>query len=247
VFTPLSIDVPYSRIPWACLVLIGLMVGATVLASGAEADDVAPYLLTPGNVEPWQPLTSLFLHADTWHLCFNALYLWVFGRYVEDRVGPARFVLLFVLFGLVADAAYLWWGQGLPALGASGAIAGMMTLALFQAPRAGMLVSLGWIPWMSQRPPVWLLVGLWLVNEILFLRDLSDGVAHAAHLGGAFAGCLAAWVLRASWLKETGWHFPREPNGGARVSAGFHELMSGEAAWKAIYERMRRQREMRGE
>lgn len=246
-FTPLAIDVPYERTPWATLSLILLMGGATALADPAVPEGLEPLLLTPRDFEPHQLLTSLFLHAGSAHLIGNALYLWVFGRYVEDRIGPLRLVLLFVLFGIAASITYLWGNDGLPALGASGAISGLMTLTLFQAPGAGMVVGLGWLPWFSHRPPVWFLVGPWVLLEVLAVHGLPDGIAHTAHVGGALAGCLTAWLLRGEWLRRTAWHFPRERDGGASTSPRFRELESSESMWKAILEQQQKQRKVRGD
>ena len=241
-FTPVAIDLPTSRFPWATLGLVALMgIGTAWVYESPEA--VWPYVLTPWDVQPWQFLTSLFLHLDVLHFVFNAIYLWVFGRYVEDRLGPGRFAILFLLLGSAASGVYLARGEGLPALGASGAIAGLMALTLFQAPRAAMVVAWG----SAAKPPVWVIVGFWLAVEIFKLGGLPDGIAHSAHVGGALAGCLAAWCLRSQRLANTGWHFPREPEGGLRHSAAYEKLTGEESMWKAIYERKRMEREMRGE
>ena len=157
---------------------------------------------------------------------------------------PWRFVILFLTLAACGDAFYLARDGSAPACGASGAIAGLMTLTLFQAPRAEMVTG---ISWFMRRLQVWFVVGLWLAVEFLLAGDATDGVAHAAHLGGALGGCVAAWVLRNPRLEGSRWYFPREPEGGAPQTQAYRELMAGESAWKAIYEHQKRQREMRGD
>jgi membrane associated rhomboid family serine protease len=244
VFTPLSIESEYERVPWATLTFLLLMAGGTTWAASATYEELAPFLFTPTDVQPWQSLTSLFLHADWRHFFGNALSLWVFGRYVEERLGPARFAVLVIAFGYFADAFDLLRGASLPSLGASGAIAGLMTLTLFQAPRARLSTNLAW--WLPRRldMSVWIYVGLWLVLELWAASHARDsGVAHGAHLGGALAGCLAAWALRSRRLKGTRWWFPRELGGGAKGAESYERLMQSEAMWRTIHEHQRRRRE----
>ncbi len=87
----------------------------------------------------WQPLTMMFIHGGVLHLAMNMLVLWQFGRAVEWRLGAARFALLYVIGGLLANAAalpFLWgdWGAGVLAgnfVGASGAVCALLGFVAF--------------------------------------------------------------------------------------------------------------------
>jgi membrane associated rhomboid family serine protease len=239
VFHPIGLDLEFDRRPVALVSLLALLFAIWLAAIRVPAEALAPFLLRPDDLRPWQVVTSALLHLDGWHLLGNGLYLWVFGRYVEDRLGPWRFLGLFVLFATAGAFAYLWKGDGLPMLGASGAIAGLMGLVLFAAPKAGVRVSLGIWRTDRWRPPVWFLLGLWIAGNVSGAFGEPIGVAYTAHLGGFLAGCLTAGALRAPALRSTGWRLPRERSGGERHSPAYEEMLRGEATWRTIEEHSR--------
>jgi membrane associated rhomboid family serine protease len=143
-------------------------------------------------------VTSMFLHGGWMHLAGNMLYLWIFGDNIEDRMGPARFVLFYLVCGTAAVFA-----QSLPApespvpmIGASGAVSGVLGayLLLFPRTRVLVLVPIGFILKVIRLPAVWVL-GLWfaiqLISSLLAPAD-GGGIAFRAHLGGFAAGLLLA-------------------------------------------------------
>lgn len=145
-------------------------------------------------------LISLFMHGGIAHLAGNMLFLSIFGDNVEDRLGHGRFLLFYLLAGLVGSAAHvgvcLFTGDGLlvPTLGASGAISGVMGayLLLFPGNRVRVLLF-NFIPTTVSAVVV---IGLWflfqLVNGLDYLGGMrGDGVAYAAHIGGFAYGFLA--------------------------------------------------------
>ena len=81
-------------------------------------------------------MTSIFLHGDPFHLIGNMLFLWVFGRRVEDACGPTRFLLFYLLAGTSADliTALVLPSEDIPGIGASGAIFGVMGAYLLLFP-----------------------------------------------------------------------------------------------------------------
>jgi len=140
------------------------------------------------------PLTSMFLHGGWGHLLGNALFLWVFGNNVEDSMGRVRFLVFYVLCGLVASAAQILVDPSsiVPMVGASGAISGVLGgyIVLYPRVRVHLLVFL-LILVTVVTVPAWLMLGYWFVLQVLsgYVDDGSGGgVAFWAHVGGFVAG-----------------------------------------------------------
>lgn len=163
-------------------------------------------------------VTSMFLHADIWHLIGNLLFLFVFGDNVEDRLGPVRYVFFYLAGGVIAALAYalLRPGSVVPLIGASGAVAAVLGAYLVMHPRARVLTYvpfplylLAWlIPGVRIRVwlvifaivkvPAWLLLGGWLAFQFVAVQDPGGAnVAYEAHIAGFVAGIIAILVLDA--------------------------------------------------
>jgi membrane associated rhomboid family serine protease len=150
-------------------------------------------------------LTSMFLHGGLLHIGSNMLYLWVFGDNVEDRMGHGRFLLFYLLCGLVASAVHIFFNAGsqIPSVGASGAIAGVLAGYLILFPRASIrtLLILGIFITMT-RVPALLLIGFWFVTQVfsgiasLGVTEQTAGVAFWAHVGGFLAGLVLVFFFR---------------------------------------------------
>lgn len=145
--------------------------------------------------------TSMFMHASWVHLGGNMLYLWIFGDNVEDRFGPFMFLVFYLLSGLGATAAQLFFSldSNIPNLGASGAIAGVLGSYLLMFPQARVTVLQG----RSVIPvPALIVIGFWfflqLFSGIGSISQTSDtgGVAYMAHVGGFIAGFILTFFLR---------------------------------------------------
>ena len=140
-------------------------------------------------------LTSMFMHGGWAHILGNMLYLWIFGDNLEDRLGHGRYLLFYLLVGLLASLAHVFTsvliGDNLqiPSLGASGAIAGVLGGYLLLFPRNRVTVIL--VRVVTQVRAIFA-VGLWfllqLVGGLGVVAGGSDGVAYAAHIGGFIAG-----------------------------------------------------------
>jgi membrane associated rhomboid family serine protease len=146
-------------------------------------------------------VTSMFLHGSFMHLAGNMLYLWVFGNNIEDVCGHFRFVLFYLLCGLVAAFAQALPNPAseVPMIGASGAISGVLGayLLLFPHARVRVLVPLFLVFFTTIRAG-WLL-GFWFVFQLLNGLGTSSaegGVAFWAHVGGFIAGLGLIFVLR---------------------------------------------------
>jgi len=144
--------------------------------------------------------TSMFMHAGWIHLGGNMLYLWIFGDNVEDRFGPVKFLVFYLLCGLAATFAQLAFsiGSNIPNLGASGAIAGVLGayLVMFPQGRVRVLMGRGIIPM-----PALIVVGLWFVLQLFSgidsIANTADtgGVAYMAHIGGFVAGFVLTFLF----------------------------------------------------
>jgi membrane associated rhomboid family serine protease len=140
-------------------------------------------------------ITSVFLHADLFHLGGNMLFLWVFGRRVEDACGPLRFLLFYLLAGTSADlmTALALPRMNIPGIGASGAIFGVMGayLLLFPGGRIRTLWFISFVPTWPQIRAFWFVL-YYLIIQIppaysSFLKGSEYNVGYWAHLGGFFA------------------------------------------------------------
>jgi membrane associated rhomboid family serine protease len=144
-------------------------------------------------------LTSIFLHGGWFHIIGNMWFLWVFGNNVEDAMGHGRFVLFYLVTGLLAAAAQILSspGSAVPMVGASGAISGVMGgyLVLYPRVRIHMLVFWGFLVTTVAVPAAFMLLywafvqflsSLWSVG----MAGQGGGVAFMAHLGGFIAGAV---------------------------------------------------------
>jgi membrane associated rhomboid family serine protease len=197
----------FARVTLA-LILVNVLVFLWQESQGSgfqrvvQAFGTVPYEITHGDdIGPPGPqpiyltlLTSMFMHANWMHLGGNMLFLWVFGDNLEDRMGPARFILFYLLCGLAASAAQIMLNPDgrIPGIGASGAIAGVMGgyLLLYPHARIRTIGRFGII-----FVPAWMMLGFWILTQILagaaqWGGKEMGGVAYAAHLGGFIAGLL---------------------------------------------------------
>jgi membrane associated rhomboid family serine protease len=140
-------------------------------------------------------VTSMFLHGSWMHLLGNMWFLWLFGNNVEDAMGRARFVTFYLLCGLAAAFAQVVTdpSSGIPMVGASGAISGVMGgyLLLYPRVRVFCMVPLGFVM-TSVALPAWMMLVYWLVIQFIsgvtVLGREGGGVAFFAHVGGFVAG-----------------------------------------------------------
>jgi membrane associated rhomboid family serine protease len=159
-----------------------------------------------GNASPQVLVTifsAMFLHGGIAHILGNMLFLWIFGDNVEDQFGHLRYLVFYLVCGILATFAQYAIDptSPIPNLGASGAIAGVLGAYLFMFPRVRvnlfvwplsvLLAIFTRSPYL--RLPAWLLLGLWFAMQVLLgvqgLADMSGGgVAFWAHVGGFVAG-----------------------------------------------------------
>jgi membrane associated rhomboid family serine protease len=161
-------------------------------------------------------LTSMFLHGSWMHLLGNMWFLWIFGDNVEDSMTRPRFAAFYLLCGLAAALAQVFTSpaSGLPMVGASGAISGVMGayLVLYPRVRVFLIVPIGFFL-TSIALPAWMMllywIGLQLLSGLVATGDSAGGVAFWAHVGGFVAGVVLVKLFarkdRVSAHRERHW------------------------------------------
>jgi len=225
---PLRDDVPTRTTPYVNYALIAANVLVFILFELSLGDDqlqalfqhvavIPSHLFNPDltfmqSVHTWTlrgqilPIfASMFLHGGWLHLIGNMLYLWIFGDNVEDRVGHVKYVVFYLLSGVIATVshAYLNSVADVPMIGASGAIAGVLGgyIMLYPRARVATLVIFFFIQiiWL----PAIVVLGLWFVMQLFSGlaslgadAALGGGTAWWAHVGGFIAGAALIWILK---------------------------------------------------
>ena len=202
------------------ILVVGIIVLCVIIwfwqaGVGYQANNqmIISYGLTPaaflGKMEQAGPLisiftlfTSMFMHGGFMHLAGNMLYLWIFGDNIEGALGHIRFIIFYLLCGVIAAFAQIFSApeSTIPMIGASGAVSGVLGAYLIFYPRARIrtFVFLGIFITFLRLPAV-LLLGVWILGQIIsanISNPGSPGVAWFAHLGGFFAGMILGPLLK---------------------------------------------------
>jgi membrane associated rhomboid family serine protease len=156
--------------------------------------------------------SAMFMHGGWLHLLGNMLFLWIFGDNVEDRFGHAKFLVFYLIAGIVATLAQFALAphSTVPNVGASGAIAGVLGAYILMFPRSRVNVLLGR---QIVAMPAVVVLGMWILLQLvsgvgsIASTDESanvGGVAYMAHIGGFVAGLLMAFLLRSAPKPDDG-------------------------------------------
>jgi membrane associated rhomboid family serine protease len=144
-------------------------------------------------------LTAMFMHASWLHILGNMVFLWAFGPQIEDAMGPFKYLVFYILGGLVAMLAQIAASPNstIPTLGASGAIAAVMGAFLVTFPLHRIRTLLVIFIFVSVRLiPAVFLIGFWLLIQFFSVGTVATaqtgGVAYLAHIGGAVFGVVTA-------------------------------------------------------
>lgn len=172
-------------------VLVHPVTGQRLLIPGLEATPLSVYLTL---------FTSMFMHGGIAHIAGNMLFLWIFGDNIEDRLGHVRYVIFYLVCGVIASLAHVFT-TGLfatnenslliPSLGASGAISGVLGGYLLLHPTRRVTVIL--FRFLTD-VPAYVAIGLWFAFQLISGLGIlgggsqQGGVAYAAHIGGFLAG-----------------------------------------------------------
>ena len=208
--------VPYVNVT---LIVMNVVVFIYEVSQGSRIDEfIRLYAVIPANIvagvsgpglslPPLRGLfTSLFIHAGWLHLGGNMLYLWVFGDNIEDKLGHFRYLLFYLLCGLVSSGLYIYVDphSAVPTIGASGAISGVLGAYVLLFPKARVLTVIPIFIFLQfVELPALLVLGLWFVLQLFsglaslgYQTAESGGVAWWAHIGGFAAGLLLVYPMR---------------------------------------------------
>ncbi len=168
---------------------------STVPAEILTGKDIAAGVLEPTPVPVYFTLiTSMFMHGGWAHLLGNMLFLWVFGDNIENRIGHIRYLIFYLVCGIIASLSHVFVAGSdslIPSLGASGAISGVLGgyLLLFPSRRVRVIMGRG-----ITTVPAFVALGIWIVFQVISQLGVlggdqgGGGVAYAAHIGGFVAG-----------------------------------------------------------
>ncbi len=188
------------------------------------------YLTDGTSIGGFTSFTSMFMHSNFSHLIGNMIYLWAFGRRIEDACGPWRFLLFYVFAGMVATMGYAVLTSptyDIPSVGASGAIAGILGAYLILFPGAKLrclwmpavvLRAIGWLfgsiigervkwKWTVQLPAI-IVLALFVVDNLLPTLtavgegELAGGVNTVAHMTGFLSALLIFLFVRKDLLRR---------------------------------------------
>jgi len=159
-----------------------------------------PSKIVGGDI--FSAISSMFLHGGIAHLIGNMLFLFVFGDNIEDKFGRIKYVLIYIGWGLAAALAHSFYamstgGGDIPAIGASGAVSGVLGAYLVLFPRAKIFTIIAAFFITTVRIPAIAYIPFWFVMQvILSLINPLGGVAYVAHIGGFVAGLLTGYLLK---------------------------------------------------
>ena len=166
------------------LINLGVFILQAVLGEGFTAS----LMLVSKDilVRPWTIITSMFLHSGSMHILFNMYALYLFGNLIEQRIGKVRFLILYFVSGIAGAIAFSIFRPEAAALGASGAIMGVLGMTVILLPHLKVLFFF-FIP-MSMRTAG-------IIMALIDLFGLFPGVAGTAHLGGFVVGLIYGLIL----------------------------------------------------
>jgi membrane associated rhomboid family serine protease len=204
---PVADVIPSRRRPYVTLGLVAL--NAAAFAVELLLGDRLPRVVFALGLVPafftWTDvLTSLFLHTGWLHFGGNMLYLWIFGDNVEDRLGHVRYLAVYLACGTAAALGHAAFGpqSTIPAIGASGAISGVLGAYFVFYPQSRILTAVFLIVYLDLvEIPAVVFLGIWFVMQVFsgvgsIGVHADGGIAIWAHVLGFATGAAAGWFWR---------------------------------------------------
>ena len=179
--------------------------GTDIVTQSRVVEYMGQRVMVPGLGRTWPSVyftlfTSMFMHGGIAHIAGNMLFLWIFGDNIEDRLGHVKYLVFYLLCGVLASLAHVFATAAfsgssenmlVPSLGASGAISGVLGGYILLHPTRRVTVIL--FRFLTQ-VPAYVAIGIWFVFQLISGLGMlgegsqSGGVAYAAHIGGFIAG-----------------------------------------------------------
>src|SRR2546423_196347 len=213
----------YSTVPGEIVTGRDIATGDRVLVQPVTGQAIPVRGLQPTPIPVYLTLiTSMFMHGGLAHIFGNMLFLFIFGDNIEDRLGHIRYLIFYLVCGVLAALAQVFTTVAfagnneasllIPSLGASGAISGVLGgyILLFPTRRVTVLIS-----WFLTQVPAFIAIGLWFVFQlisglgVLGSGSKAGGVAYAAHVGGFIAGLILIKVFEIG-KRSTNRNYQRE-------------------------------------
>lgn len=191
---------------------IGINVLIFLFEASLSPDDLNRFILTYGSIpqeimngeDYFTLFTSMFLHGGWMHLIGNMLFLWVFADNIEQIIGNLNFVVFYIVGGLAAHAAHIFFNinSPIPTVGASGAIAAVLGAYLIMFPTSKIKILVIFL-FRSFQIPALLFLGFWILQQLVSgvaaigpETTESEGVAWWAHIGGFAFGVVAGFYYK---------------------------------------------------
>src|SRR5436309_1866742 len=209
---PLRDIIPSRTVPYITITIIALNALAWLFEVSLSPEVLEQFLriygVVPADFTAPTLITSMFLHGSWMHVIGNMWYLWIFGDNVEDRLGHGRFIIFYLVCGIIAAFGQIAVDptSTLPTIGASGAIAGVMGAYFVLYPRSRVLTLIPLILWWEMfELPATVLLGFWFLMQLFSAAGSiavtasshgSGGVAFMAHVAGFVFGGIAVLILR---------------------------------------------------
>ena len=168
---------------------------------------ISRYGLMPGRFHAAALLTSMFLHGGWAHILGNMMFLWAFGRSLEDLMGHTKYLVFYLASGAIAGLVHVLFNPGsmLPTVGASGAIAGVMGAYLIKFPRARIRTLVFFFFIFTTQIPAVFMLGYWFLTQLVsgvgsvgYSHLSQGGTAWFAHIGGFLGGMVLVSLLGTS-------------------------------------------------
>ncbi|UCG43910.1 MAG: rhomboid family intramembrane serine protease [candidate division WOR-3 bacterium] len=220
---PLRDDIRADRRPFVTYVLVASCTLAFLYQLAAQFSSVEAgnaIILNLGMIPRqiargqrlWTLVTSMFLHGGFFHIIGNMLYLWIFGDNVEDAFGRIGYVGMYLASGLFGSALHILIdpSSGIPTIGASGAISGVMGAYFVLYPRARVLTLVPIFFFIRFiHLPAFVLLGFWILLQMLYGCSSvggGAGVAYFAHIGGFVVGVLLGLLVKRRRRQRPVWY-----------------------------------------
>ncbi len=199
-FFPYKDETKRRSFPYITIALIAVNVLIFIWSLLNFENVINTYGFTPAAASLLTIFTAMFLHGGIDHIFGNMWYLWLFGDNVEDKFGKLFYIIFYLLSGVAATLTH-WLtniGSAVPAIGASGAISGVLGSYVVMFPKAKIQTA-GRFGFFTL--PAWLMIGFWFVLQLIFgavslVGGQGSGIAFWAHVGGFVFGFLVTFILK---------------------------------------------------